>query len=177
MTKSEAPQGGARRSTGRGGLIFLGIVVAVYAVVLVFSPEIGAQALAFTASVLRKLAVPLSLVFVALLLTNLFLKPHKIRSLVGKESGLKGSLLSLAAGVLSVGPVYAWYPLLGTVQSHGGGAGQISVFLFGRAIKPFLLPVMIAYFGWVFTLSITGLVAIGALVLGWLMAALQGRHA
>ncbi|MBE9505267.1 MAG: permease [Chloroflexi bacterium] len=177
MTKSEAPQGGARRSTGRGGLIFLGTVVAVYAMVLVFVPETGLQALAFSASVLRKLAVPLSLVFAALLLTNLFLKPHNISSLVGKESGLKGSLLSLVAGVLSVGPVYAWYPLLGTVQSHGGGAGQISVFLFGRAIKPFLLPVMIAYFGLVFTIAITGLIAIGALVLGWLMAALESRHA
>ena len=177
MTKSEAPQGGARRSTGRGGLIFLGIVVAVYAIVLGFYPETGTQALAFSASVLRKLALPLSLVFLALLLTNLFLKPHNISSLVGKESGLKGSLLSLAAGVLSVGPIYAWYPLIKTVQSHGGGAGQISVFLFGRAIKPFLLPAMIAYFGWVFTIAITGLTVAGALILGWLMAALQGRHA
>ncbi len=177
MTKSEAPQGGARRSSGRGGLIFLGIVVAVYAMVLGFSPETGLQALAFSASVFRKLAVPLSLVFVALVLTNLFLKPHDISLLVGKDSGLKGSLLSLLAGVLSVGPAYAWYPLLGTVRSHGGGVGQISVFLFGRAIKPFLLPVMIACFGWVFTLSITGLVAIGALVLGRLMSTLQGREA
>ena len=177
MTKSEAPQGGAHRSSGRGGLIFLGIVVAAYAVVLGFSPETGIQALAFSASVLRKLAVPLSLVFAALLLTNLFLKPQKISLLVGSNSGLKGSLLSLLAGILSVGPAYAWYPLLGTVQSHGGGAGQISVFLFGRAIKPFLIPAMIAYFGWVFTIAITGFTAAGALILGWLMAVLQDRHA
>ena len=177
MTKSEAPQGGARRSSGRGGLIFLGIVVAVYAVVLGLFPETGIQAVGFTASVLKTLAVPLALVFAALVLTNLFLKPQKISSLVGSNSGLKGSLLSLLAGILSVGPAYAWYPLLGTIRSRGGGAGQISVFLFGRAIKPFLIPAMIAYFGWVFTIAITGLIAVGALLLGWLMAALQDRHA
>lgn len=177
MTKSEAPQGGAPRSSARGGLIFLGIVVAIYALVLVFVPETGLQALAFTASVLGKLVVPLSLVFAALVLTNLFLKPQKISSLVGSNSGLKGSLLSLLAGILSVGPAYAWYPLLRTVRSRGGGVGQISVFLFGRAIKPFLIPAMIAYFGWVFTIALTGLVAVGALLLGWLMAALQGRRA
>lgn len=177
MTKVDAKQGGAHRSTRRGGLIFLGTVVAAYAIVLVFFPATGLRALAFAASVSLQLVVPLSLVLAALLLANLFLKPQTVTSLVGSNSGLKGSLLSLLAGILSVGPAYAWYPLLGTVRSHGGGVGQISVFLYGRAIKPFLLPAMIAYFGWVFTLSITGLVAVGALVLGWLMAALQGRHA
>lgn len=177
MTKVDAKRGGAHRSTGRGGLIFLGTVVAAYAIVMVFFPATGLQALSLAASTSLQLLVPLSLVFAALLLTNLFLKPQKISSLVGSNSGLKGSLLSLLAGILSVGPAYAWYPLLGTVRSHGGGAGQIAVFLYGRAIKPFLLPAMIAYFGWVFTLSITGLVAVGALVLGWLMAALHGRHA
>ena len=177
MTKVNGKQGGARRPSTRGGLIFLGVVVAAYVIALVFFPATGLQALALAGSVSLKLIVPLSLVFAALLLTNLFLKPQKVGLLVGADSGLKGSLLSLLAGVLSVGPIYAWYPLLKTVRGHGGGVGQISVFLYGRAIKPFLLPAMIAYFGWVFTLSITGLVAVGALVLGWLMAALQGRHA
>jgi hypothetical protein len=177
VTKGDAKQGGEHRSSRRGGLIFLGMVVVAYAIVLVFFPATGLQALALAASASLQLVVPLSLVLAALLLTNLFLKPQQVGSLVGSSSGLKGSLLSLLAGILSVGPAYAWYPLLGTVRSHGGGAGQISVFLYGRAIKPFLLPAMIAYFGWAFTLSLTGLVAIGALVLGWLMGILEGRHA
>jgi hypothetical protein len=177
VTKDNAKRGGEHRSTRRGGLIFLATVVAAYAIVLVFFPATGLQALALAASASLQLVVPLSLVLAALLLTNLFLKPQQVGSLVGSNSGLKGSLLSLLAGILSVGPAYAWYPLLGTVRSHGGGAGQISVFLYGRAIKPFLLPAMIAYFGWAFTLSLTGLVAIGALVLGWLMGILEGRHA
>lgn len=172
--KNDSRQGTTGRSTGRGGLIFFGIVAAIYALVLVTSPDTGKEALSLTLGVLRALIVPLSLVFAALVLTNLFLKPKQVSALIGKDSGLKGSLLSLLAGIVSVGPAYAWYPLLGTVQKHGGGAGQISVFLFGRAIKPFLLPAMIAYFGWIFSLSITLLTAIGALMLGWTMNKIRG---
>ena len=174
--QGESRQQKSVRSTGRGGLIFLGIVAAMYALALVVFPEIGKEALSLTLAVIQSLLVPLSLVFLALVLTNLFLKPKQISSFVGKDSGLKGSLLSLLAGILSVGPAYAWYPLLGTVRVHGGGSGQIAVFLFGRAIKPFLLPAMIAYFGWMFSLTITVFTAIGALVLGLLMNLLQDRQ-
>ncbi|MBN1857257.1 MAG: permease [Dehalococcoidia bacterium] len=175
--KNESRQGTKGSSTRRGGLIFFGIVAAIYALVLVVFPSTGKEALALTLAVLKALIVPLSLVFAALVLTNLFLKPKQVSALIGKDSGLKGSLLSLLAGIASVGPAYAWYPLLGTVHKHGGGAGQISVFLFGRAIKPFLLPAMIAYFGWVFSLSITLLTAIGALILGWTMNRIRGTTA
>jgi len=174
--KNESRKDTTTQPKGRGGFIFLGIVAAAYALALVAFPETGKEALSLTLVVVKALLLPLALVFMALFLTNLLLKPQQISSYIGKDSGLKGSLLSLLAGIISVGPVYAWYPLLGTIQTHGGGIGQISVFLFGRAIKPFLLPAMIAYFGWVFSLSITMLTLIGALVLGWMMNAILGRH-
>ncbi len=37
-------------------------------------------------------------------------------------------------------------------------------FLGNRAVKPFLLPVMVFYFGWVFTLVFTAFTVLGALL-------------
>ncbi|MFW6103422.1 MAG: permease, partial [Chloroflexota bacterium] len=86
--------------------------------------------------------------------------------------GLRGASLALFAGIASMGPAYAWYPLLGEVRQKGAGAGQVAVFLYGRAIKPFLLPVMAAYFGIVFTVVLNLLVAVGALFTGWIVGRL-----
>jgi len=152
----------------RNGLIFLGIVACIYAVVAVFAPETAGGAFMASLAVFRGVIFPLCLVFAALVLTNLFLRPHQVARMLGRGSGVRGSALALAAGILSTGPVYAWYPLLGSIRRQGGGAAQISVFMFGRSIKPFLLPAMAAYFGIAFTIILNVLIAVGAFIVGWI---------
>jgi len=152
----------------RNGLIFLGIVACVYAAVAIFAPGTAASALTASLTVFKNVVLPLCLVFLALVLTNLFLRPHQVAKMLGRGSGLRGSALALGAGIASTGPVYAWYPLLGSVRRQGGGAAQISVFMFGRAIKPFLLPAMVAYFGLAFTIVLNLLIALGAFFVGWI---------
>jgi len=49
--------------------------------------------------------------------------------------------------VISMGPIYAWYPLLKELRGKGATNSFIAVFLGNRAVKPFLLPIMISYFG------------------------------
>jgi hypothetical protein len=152
----------------RNGLIFFAIVACMYAVVAVFVPETALAALLASLMVFKGVIVPLCLVFAALILSNLFLRPHHVARMLGRGSGVRGSALALAAGILSTGPAYAWYPLLGSIRRQGGGAAQISVFLFGRSIKPFLLPAMVAYFGIVFTIVLNLLIATGAFAVGWI---------
>jgi hypothetical protein len=47
------------------------------------------------------------------------------------------------------------YPLLEDLRGHGMRDGLIVVFFASRTIKIPLLPIMIDYFGWVFTLVLT----------------------
>ncbi|MFO7849816.1 MAG: hypothetical protein R6V67_07645 [Spirochaetia bacterium] len=53
----------------------------------------------------------------------------------------------MAAGTLSHGPVFAWYPFLSDLQGKGVSNGKIAAFLFARAVKIPLLAAMVFYFG------------------------------
>jgi len=120
--------------------------------------------------------VPLCLVFVLMILLNLFLKPAQIARFLGKGAGTKSILLSAAAGIISTGPIYAWYPLLRDLKGKGAGNSPIAIFLYNRAVKPFLLPVMIAYFGWVYVVILTILTVLGSIAIGYSLSALTKKE-
>jgi hypothetical protein len=48
----------------------------------------------------------------------------------------------------------------------------IAVFLGNRAVKPFLLPIMISYFGWVYVLLLTFFTITGSVAAGYLVGIL-----
>jgi uncharacterized membrane protein YraQ (UPF0718 family) len=66
---------------------------------------------------------------------------------VGRGSGIKGWLLAIVTGLLSHGPIYVWYPLLKELKEQGMSNGLVAVFLYNRAVKIPLLPMMVACFG------------------------------
>ncbi|GBC59147.1 hypothetical protein DENIS_0083 [Desulfonema ishimotonii] len=73
-----------------------------------------------------------------------------------------------------MGPIYAWYPLLGDLRTRGAGYAPIAIFLCNRAgVKPFLLPVMISCFGWPYVLILTTLGIFGAFAIGCILSALM----
>jgi len=77
--------------------------------------------------------------------------------------GIKGIILTATAGIISIGPIYAWYPLLKELREKGVGDPLIAIFLGNGAVKPFLLPMMIAYFGWTYVLILTVFTILGSL--------------
>ncbi|MBW2688902.1 MAG: permease, partial [Deltaproteobacteria bacterium] len=94
---------------------------------------------------------------------------------LGKKSGAKGWLVALLAGVISHGPMYAWYPMIENLRSHGLRDGLIVVFFYARAIKLPLLPLMIDYFGVSFTLILSFYILIGSLIQGWILEEVEQR--
>jgi uncharacterized membrane protein YraQ (UPF0718 family) len=54
-------------------------------------------------------------------------------------------------GMISHGPIYAWYPLLKDLGNRGLTEGSIAAYLFSKGIKLTLLPIMIHYFGFPLT--------------------------
>ena len=151
-------------------LIFPLLVLVIYGVLFVLTPEQVLAALKISGKVCLTILPSLALVFVVMLSLNLFIKPAQIVHLLGSGANIKGILLSVAAGIISMGPIYVWYPLLKELREKGAGNMPIAVFLYNRAVKPFLLPVMVAYFGWVYVGILTVVTVLASVVNGYLVA-------
>jgi len=96
----------------------IGILV-IYAILFFVSPDKAGQAVKSSGNVFLSMLIPLGLVFLIMLLINLFLKPAAVAKFLGKDSGVKGIVLSTVAGIISTGPIYAWYPLLKDLKQKG----------------------------------------------------------
>ena len=158
MTKEE--------KKSRGGLWFLVFVLLLYAASLFFDASRTLAAVFKSLLLLLKIAPILVVVLFFMAVVNFFLKPQKLKKLLGKESGAKGWLIALTAGVISHGSVYLWYPLLKEMQQHGMRPGLIASFIYSRAIKLPLLPLLVYYFGLKFMFILTLYVLIAAYIEG-----------
>ena len=159
-----------------GPYLFLFVVGLLYGTLFLIFPDKAGLALKSSGRILWSLVPALCLVFVLMVLLNLFLKSSQVVRFMGEEAGLKGVLLSAAAGIISMGPIYAWYPLLKEVKQRGAGNRTIAVFLGNRAVKPFLLPIMVSYFGWVYVLLFTLFTILGSIGAAYLVGGLCNRE-
>lgn len=141
-----------QKHSGTGGWLFLAVVLTGYGISFLLNPESTTEAFTFFRRVMRQVLPVLGLVFLLLFIANLLLAPAKVNKYLGKESGLKGWLASVVAGIFSMGPAYAWYAVMAELQQKGMRTALIATFLYSRAVKLPLLPLMIYYFGLSYTL-------------------------
>jgi len=153
-------------------LVFPVSVLGLYLVLWRVAPEKTILALRSSMGVFFHALLPLCLVFLLMIGLNLFLKPPHFAKFLGKGTTIKRNLLSAVAGIISAGPIYAWYPMLKDLREKGAEHSLIAVFLVNRAVKPFLLPVMISFFGWTYVLALTLLTVLGSLCVGFVVGAL-----
>lgn len=151
------------------GTKFFLLVIFVYLVLFFINSEKTAAALEKGGLILLKL-IPIFLVVIILTAAiNYFLKPQQIVKYFGKKSGIMGWFYALLSGIISHGPMYAWYPMLQDMKSQGLRDGLITTFFYARAIKLPLLPLMIDYFGLIFTAVLSVYILVGAYVQGRLI--------
>jgi len=159
---------GAKMEGERKGLwrtlVFPLSVIVLYVVLFAMMPSRTISALQASGQILIQIALPLCVAFIIMFALNLFIKPANVSRFLGKGAGVKGVIISGLAGIIATGPIYAWYALLKELRDKGASEFHIANFLCNRAVKPFLLPVMIAYFGWAFTLVLNILLVVGAIV-------------
>ncbi len=155
-------------------ILFPVAMVIIYGILFVVMPDKVSVALRSSGNIFLNMLIPLCSVFVIMLILNLFLKPAQIVRFFGKGAGIKGVLLSVVAGIISTGPIYVWYPLLRDLRMKGAGSSPIAIFLYNRAVKPFLLPVIIGYFGWEYVVILTVCMVLGSLVIGYALNTLTG---
>lgn len=159
-------------NTGMGRWIrlflFPFLILLIYGALFAVMPDKISVALMSSGRVFLHIIVPLSLVFILMVILNIFVNPASIIRFLGRGSGIKGIMLSLGAGIISMGPVYAWYPLLKGMREKGAMNSLIAIFINSRAVKPFLLPVMVAYFGLKFVIILTVFTITGSIIVGFI---------
>lgn len=156
-------------------LFFPLATLVLYGAVAVPAPEKALFALKNSLNVLLQMIIPIFLIFILMVAINRFLNPAtKVAKHLGKGSGVQAMLLSAAAGIVSAGPIYAWYPLLKDLREKGAAHSLIAVFLYNRSVKPFLLPIMIAYFGWLYVVVLTIMTVLASFATGYAINVFPG---
>ncbi len=157
------------------GIKFLIVVLILYIVLLLADTPHALLSLQKGASILLSLLPLFLLIIILTALINYFLKPKQIIKHFGKESGAKGVFYALVGGILSHGPMYAWFGMMQDMRSQGLKDGLIAVFMYARAVKLPLLPFMVDLFGLLFTIIMTLYILIAAVLQGKIIDAVMKK--
>lgn len=150
---------------GFSGTFLIGAGV-VYAMVGIYDLDVLRNALLGLSRLIARIVPVLLLVFAVMFFLNRFFETDRIVRFFGKGSGFRGWVMAIGGGILSSGPIYMWYPLLSDLKEKGMGNSLVAAFLYNRAVKIPLLPMMIYYFGWPFTLVLSFLMVLFSIVNG-----------
>ncbi|MFA6259176.1 MAG: hypothetical protein WCX29_01040 [Candidatus Peribacteraceae bacterium] len=151
------------------GVRFFGGVILIYVISAYVQFSSFVSALHESFLLLVKILPAMGGVFILMILTNLFVDSKTVARYVGKTSGAQRWVVAITAGFISTGPIYLWYALLKDLMRKGTSKGVVASFLYARAIKPFLFPLMISYFGWSYTIVLTVVMIVASFVQGFLI--------
>ena len=155
------------------GVNFLYSIIFVYILLAIFDTNNAFLSIKTFFSIMYTL-IPIFLFIILLTaLINYFLKPKDIIKHFGENSGNKGILYATLAGIISHGPMYAWYGLISELREQGAKDELLIIFFYARAIKIPMLPFMIGIFGIQFTILMTLYILIFAIIQGKLFAILN----
>ncbi len=155
-----------KENVSKGPWIFLAISVLLLISALIFDSEKGMSVWHFLLHLLTTILPVLVLVFAIMVLINLFLKTQLLIKYMGKGSGLKGWAIAVVTGILSVGAIYMWFPVLKEMIDKGVKHGLIAVFLYNRGIKLQWMPVLALYFSVKYIVVLTLVMLLASLVQG-----------
>lgn len=166
MSHSSSKQGKGGKNFSQ---LFLALVAVLYLILLILQPQQALTALTFTKNIALRILPVFSLVILIMFAVDYLLSPAKVAQWVGDSSGVKGYLIAIAAGILSHGAIFVWYSLLQEMKDKGMRSGLIAVFLYNRAIKLTLLPLLIFYLGFEYALVLSFYMVLASLLQGALI--------
>ena len=149
---------------------FLISILFLYLLTLFFNKDLFIKSILYTKNVLIEVIPILIIVFVLTFLANIWLTNKKINKLLTQKIGFLQYTTAVILGILSSGPIYMWYPLLSELKEKGLKNSLIAVFLYNRAVKIPLMPMIIYYFGLPFLLITTFFMIIFSLINGYFVA-------
>lgn len=147
-------QGQKNKKSNKNSLIFLGVMVAMYILLFIASPDKTMGAIQYVSKIFKEIIPILILVYV-FMVGFAFINEKKLKKTIeSAPAALKYTLMG-ALGTLSHGPIYAWYPFLKELNKKGLSKGTMGTFLYARGIKLTLLPMLISFFDLKFVVILT----------------------
>ncbi len=148
------------------GIKFLTIVLIFYSIIALFDFSIAKDAFLNFLIMFVKIIPILGIVFIIMILVNLFFTKQRMTKYLGKDSGVKGWAYAIVFGILVSGPPYILFPLLRELKKRNMKNSLVAVFLYNRNVKIPFLPVMVYYFGLNFTIILSLYIVIFSILNG-----------
>jgi uncharacterized membrane protein YraQ (UPF0718 family) len=158
-----------------GGWVFLAVVLGIYGGSGIITASQTSKAMSYFVQLLDKVLPVLVLVFLLIFLIDFFINPKRVETYLGQKSGIKGWLVAIIGGILATGPIYAWYAVLSELKQKGMRASLVAVFLYSRAVKLPLLPLLVHYFGIRYTMVLVLYLVIFSLISGLVMERVEAK--
>ncbi|MCD4760216.1 hypothetical protein K8R33_05020 [archaeon] len=149
-----------------GERIFLMIAILIFLITILLKTDILIPSINYFYQIIKKIIPILIIVFVLMVISNYFINPTKLSTFFSKKKNIKAWITTVFAGIISTGPIYMWYPLLRDLRDKGVKQGFMATFLYNRAIKMPLLPLMITYFSLKFIIVLLGVMIFMSIIQG-----------
>ena len=106
----------------------------IYVGLLIFQKEKAFLAFGNSTYYLIEMAQILPVIFMLTVAIDVLIPKEWIVKRLGGESGFKGSILALAFGSLSAGPIYAAFPIVKILHKKGASIGNVVIILSAWAV-------------------------------------------
>ncbi len=148
---------------------FLGSVVVLSSILFIIDTSKIMQVVTSVGSLLIEILPTILLVLGLMIASNYLVNPKKLVAYMSSKSHKRNWFIAIVSGIISTGPIYLWYPLLNDLQKHGMRNGLIATFLYTRAIKIPLFPLLVSYFGVTYTIVLTASILLVSIPQGLLV--------
>lgn len=109
--------------------LILFIVIAIFIVLLFIFPQNKESIIENSTNYFIEMILILPAVMILMGLFTVWISEKTVANYLGKQSGLKGSLISVFFGALPTGPLYVAFPLASSMIKKGASISNIVVFL------------------------------------------------
>lgn len=113
---------------------FLIVVVAAYILMFIFKPDMGVTSIKNSAYYIKEMLMIMPVIFVLTALLDTWIAKEKITKYLGKESKVKGIILSFVLGSISAGPIYAAFPMCVMLHKKGASVRNLVILLSSWAV-------------------------------------------
>lgn len=113
---------------------FLIVVLAGYILMFIIKPDMGVTSIKNSAYYIKEMLMIMPVIFVLTALLDTWIAKEKITKYLGKESKVKGIILSFALGSISAGPIYAAFPMCVVLHKKGASVRNLVIILSSWAV-------------------------------------------
>lgn len=114
--------------------LFLAIVALAYAILFIAKPAMGMESVKSSGYYIKEMLMIMPVIFLLTALLDMWVPKEKIMRYLGKDARAKGALLAFVVGSISVGPVYAAFPMCVMLHKKGASIRNIVIILSSWAV-------------------------------------------